>query len=379
MASKTNYNNAPYGILELGATAMTEFVRTAQQLQNDPLAEFLPDKSIPTKRVEVKMKDGNLRVTGIVTPMMPNGLNKWDRAKTFSYEPALFRRGQFIDQETVNFLVDGNSYDKAYGMDLIQAQIQDLVNQGNMMNTIMRAQLLTGGVNITDSETGVTVEAESGMDASKQTWTVGKAETALASDKTWDDPEADILDQLFRLRRYAKLYSLAEPDTIIINGAIHELWLRNTKIRTFVNPLQGSNNTLGWVTFRDGKITEIMGMRVVICDTLYDVDNGDGTTTRKFVIPVTRAIMLTTKHPMLPGEKLGYTVLAKGESIDGRPGPWVRTFDQQQMGGPTAAPGLGIQFGMSSLPVLYYPKWVHNIIVGTLENITAIVGSAYAS
>ncbi len=379
MASKTNYNpgQAPLGVLELGATFLTELAQAAQQLQNDNLGSFLPDKPIPTKRVEVQVKDGNLRLTGIVNPGMPNGLNKWDTYRSFSYEPALFRRGSFVDMETVNYLSAHDPGAKAYGMDLIQSQVQDLTNQANMMNAVMRAQLLLGGIDITDVETKVQVQANAGIPVGNAI-TVGVT-AGFGSDLKWDDVDADIIDFLIRARNRAKLLALAEPDTLIMNGNVQQLLLRNKKIREILGYQgAGARDTFGFVKVQDGKVVELVGMKIVTCDTLYDEDQADGTIRRRFVIPNNKVVMLTTKHPMPPGATLGYTVLAKGEHPTGGMGIWMRSWDQHAMGGPQSAPGVGIQLGMSSLPVLYYPKWVHNITIADNGAIEAIVGNAYA-
>lgn len=381
-----NYNyDAPYGIKELGYVYLTELAREIQQNQADPLAGFLPQREIQEKQVRVEWTETDIRPTGVVKPGMPNKLNNFGVARSLSFEAATFRRGMFIDQDTINHLRAPGTQNKLYGMELVTEQLSKLVEQGNTMMTLLRAQLLSGGINYTDVETGVQVLADSGIPAKNfyQIGTIGGvAGTAgFATNKTWDDvdstPVTDVKNLLLRM----EIEGRNRPTKMIMHShLLHALsfnkeilsYLPGNVVKPSVPFMQGGN----MVTFaEDGMPATICGLEIVRVKMFYDdIDPADGKLKRRYLWPLNKVTFLCTDHPLLPGQVLGRTYLTRGEhpnGMNGGTGVWVRTFMGDTLGGPTTAPGVGMQVGMAGLPALHKPWWVHVVTVASVDDVKA--------
>ena len=175
MPSLTNYDgvDAPFGILELGSTYMLEPARERQQLQaNDPLAFALPQRESYAKKITVEWTEDELRLIGVVRSGGKNFLNTFGVGKTFDFTAAMFRRGDSIDMETINHLRAPGEHQQLYGMRLVQERMFALISQVNLMWAFLRAQLMSGGINYTDPETQVTVQADPGIPSTNY-YTVG--------------------------------------------------------------------------------------------------------------------------------------------------------------------------------------------------------------
>jgi len=382
MSLTQGYDSAPYGIKELGSTYLTEMARELQQLQADPLGKFLPQREIMEKEVKVEWTEDNLRVTGVVKPGMPNKLNTFAKAQSFSFQAAYFRRGQFIDQDTINYLRAPGTMMQEYGMDLVQEQMQELLDQGNMMLSVLRAQLFLGGINYTDPETGVSIVANSGIPAGNL-YTIGTT-APVAGSPQWHltataTPVTDLQKIIFR----ARLEGKNTPTHMIMNGQLLQLLMMNKEIRSYIHPTAPTSLQVGASSLvqlgADGYPTRICGVEIVRCDTLYDDLDNTGALVRRYLWPVNKVVLFSANNPDLPGQILGNTFLTKGEHPNGHNGStgvWVRTFMGDSLGGPTTAPGVGMQVGMAGLPVFKKPKWVHILTVSTnASDITGVTGS----
>lgn len=383
MANLINgFTDPPYGIKELGYTFLTELAREIQQIQADPLAQFLPQRAIQEKQIRVEWVEHNLRLLGAVKPGMPNTLNTFAKARAFTAEPAYFRRGQFIDQDTINHLRAPGTINKQYGMDLVQEHLTDLIEQSNMMMAILRAQLFSAGsINYTDPETGVAITAPGGVPAGNL-YTIGGGVGPFGASVGWHDPAAKPVTDLHNLVFRAELAGRNRPTHLIANGALLHVLSLNNEVRQYLpNNLSGLWHT-GLVQFgEDGIPTRIAGLEIVRCSTVYDqIDPSTGVLSRQYMFPVDTVTLFAPNHSALPGQLLGRTYLTKGEHPDGANGAtgiWVRTFPSELMGGPTAAPGVGMQVGMSGLPVFHKPWWVHIVKCADKAAITAITGNKF--
>lgn len=378
----SDYNAAPYGIKQLGSTYLTELARELQQLQADPLGKFMPVREMQEKTLKIEWVEENLRVTGVVKPGMPNQLNTWAKARSFTIEPAYFRRGHFIDQDTINHLRAPGTLMQNYGMDLVQEQLQELVSQANMMLSVLRAQLFTGGINYTDPETGVNISAQSGIPTSNY-YTVG-TDSPVATSAPWSDvvnskPITDLQNVIFR----ARLEGKNTPTQIVMNGQLLHLLTMNKEVRSYLHPdafsaiLTGAPSVVQFGA--DGMPSRMAGLEVIRCDTLYDdLDTSTNQLVRRYMWPINKVVIFSTTNPDLPGSILGNTFLTRGEhpnGASGGTGMWVRTFMGDQMGGPQTAPGVGMQVGMAGLPAFKKPRWVHILTVATASQITTATGS----
>lgn len=380
MPSLTDFTNvdAPYGIAELGSTYMTELARETWQLQKiDPLASILGEKTVFTKEVRVEWTEEELRLIGVVPTGKANKMNTHGKAKSFVHTAANFRSGDFLDQDLINHLrAPGGDAEKEYGMDLVQERLTTLVEQGAHMMAFLRAQMLSGGVNYTDSETGFSVVANSGIPSGNY-YTIGTT-SLVASSAHWHDlVNADVVADFQTLLYAMKLAGRNKPTKAVMSTAMKELISRGAKIRQFLpGNLSGLFNT-GLVQWgEDGYVSKICGVELVEHFMLYD-DYVSGTMTRQYIWPVNKVTFLAETNPSLPGQKLGFTVITKGENPKNTPGMYVRTYGAEHMVDPTLPPGLAMQVGMSGLPVLYKPWWAHVVTPCTVAEIKTALGSAY--
>lgn len=382
--SLTNYDNTPFNLKELGGTYMTGLARELQQLQDDPLNEFLPQLTVPDRFIRIERIDDDLRLTGAVNPGMPNNLNSWDKGTTMDVRPAYFRRGDTIDMDTINYLRQPGTEQKRWGMGIVQRQMKKLVDQCNMMWTVLRAQLFSGAINYTDVQSGVSVQANSGIPASNF-FVIGSAGGAHADFNSfvkWTDlANSNPIDDLLTLKHRTWRANIAAPDTILMNGTTMELLMKNEKIRGYQRNDSGLNQSMGFVTFANGQISTINGMRVIVVNTLYDEDYLDGNGVlkqrRKYILPVNKIVVFASKNPRMPGEALGHTFITQGESPSGTPGIWVETWDHKTNGGPTTAPGVSMQVGMAGLPFFIHPAWVNIVQIAEVADVTSATGSLY--
>lgn len=385
MSLINGFTDPPYGIKELGSTFLTELAREIQQIQPDPLGFILPQRSIQEKQIRVEWVESNLRLLGVVKPSMPNTLNTFAKARSFTAEPAYFRRGQFIDMDTINHLRAPGTLNQTYGMDLIQEQMTELVEQANMMMSVLRAQLLsTGSINYTDPETGVVIAAAGGVPAANMYEIGGAVGTPFAGSAKWHDLEnADPVTDLQNLLFRAELAGRNRPTHMIVSGALLHVISQCAKVRRHLpNTLNGLFG-LGLVKFGDdGLVSDMCGLKIVRVNTVFDELDTNGQLKRRYMWPIDRITLLAPNHPAMPGQVLGRTYLTKGEHPDGPnggTGVWVRSFPSEMMGGPTTAPGVGVQLGMSGLPVLHKPWWVHLVTCASKTEVEKIVGSKYSA
>lgn len=377
------YGDAPYSIKELGGTYLTKLAQEIQQLGADPLGQFLPTVQIPEEQVRVEWIVDSLRLTGVVRPGMPNGLNRMDKAQSFTVEPAYFRRGDFIDMKTINYLRQAGTVNKQWGMSLVERQLRILVDQANMMMSVLRAQLFTGAVAYTDPETGVSITSPSGIPVNNY-YTIGAAgggplNTDFNAEVQWADlANAKIIDNVIKLKNRMWRRNRAMPTHMIMNGSLVETLTRNAQIRDMSRYDSQLASNFGYLGMANGEVDTICGVKIVKVNTIADFDQADGSTLRRYIIPVNKVIMLTANNPMLPSEPLGYTYLTKGEHPYGGMGMWVETMDAKYRG-PQASPGVAMQVGMAGLPFFQHPNWVNVITVATEAQVTAISGTDYVS
>lgn len=370
--------NAPYGIAELGSTYMTELARETWQLQTmDPTAPILTEKTIPVKEVRVEWTVEELRLIGVVPTGKINKMNTHGKAKSYSYQLANFRRGDFIDQDLINHLrAPGGDAMQEYGMELVSERVSTLVAQLHHMMCFLRAGILTGGINYTDVETNYTIQEASNIPTSNY-YTIGTT-TSVATSAHWSDlVNADVVSDFQTLVYQMKIAALNKPTKAVMSSAMRELISRGTKIRQFLpGNLSGLYNT-GLVQWgEDGYVSRICGVEIVEHFMLYD-DYIAGTMTRQYIWPVNKVTFLAESNPALPGQRVGYTVIGKGENPANVPGWYLRTYGSEQMIDPSMPPGLAMQLGGNALPILYKPWWVHVVTPCTYAEIKAALPDAY--
>ncbi len=376
--SNTNYPSEPFGILELGHKYLTEVATETQQIMKfDPLKIALPQKNVPVKEVRVQWREDELRIMGIVVPGERNKMNTFGNAKEFSFKPAHFRRGDFLDMEMINHLL-GLDAEKEMGMDLVQERINNLAEQAELVMTVLRAQLMSGGINLTDYETGNSVVANSGI-PSDNLYTVGAgilAGQAVWSDKTNGKP----VDDFQKLLYIMELKGKNKPTHAVVSGALLQLFGQNVQVRNFLPGSDTGLYNLGLVTWnKDGTVDSIAGVKLVPHKMIFDAQKSDLSLDREYIWPINKVAFFSIDNPQAPSQKLGYSVVTRGEHPTGGTGMWIRSGEVRadNLIDPTLPPGVPLQAGMSGLPVLYKPWWVHIVTACSVANLTAELGDQY--
>ena len=276
MPSLTNYDgvDAPFGILELGSTYMLEPARERQQLQaNDPLAFALPQRESYAKKITVEWTEDELRLIGVVRSGGKNFLNTFGVGKTFDFTAAMFRRGDSIDMETINHLRAPGEHQQLYGMRLVQERMFALISQVNLMWAFLRAQLMSGGINYTDPETQVTVQADPGIPSTNY-YTVGSnsPSTPVSSSTKWSDtanstPITDIENMLYRM----KLMGRTKPTHAVLSSAMMKLLCQNAQVRAHLPGNTTGLSNLGQVVWNaDGTLKSLCGVQLIEHYMTYD-------------------------------------------------------------------------------------------------------------
>lgn len=377
----TNYDgvDAPFGILELGHTFMTEFAQEQQQIQkNDPILFALPQRAIPDPEVRVEWIEEELRLLGVIRSGQPNKLNTFGKAKGFNFTAAMFRRGDIIDMETVNRLRAPGKQQQIWGLQLVKDRLNALVGQANHMMNYLRAQLLSGGINYTDHETGNTIIADPGI-PSQNIHATGSGLLAASAD--WHlTTTAKIVDDFQTLVFRMKILSKNPPKYAVMSSHMREMISRNDQVRSFLPGDNSGVHKLGLVTWaEDGKVASICGIKFIEHYMLFDdYEDANATTlTRKYMWPINKISFFAIDNPTMPGQTLGYSVLTKGENPAGEAGIYVRTSGQEELRDATLPPGLQMQVGMSGLPALWKPWWVHILTPCSEAELTGILGDTY--
>jgi hypothetical protein len=253
------------------------------------------------------------------------------------------------------------------------------------MMTVLRSQLLSGGINYTDQETGVSIVADSGI-PTKNFYQIGTIAAVpgtpgFATNLTWDDinstPVTDVKNLLLRM----EIEGRNRPSHMVMHSHLLHVLSFNKEILSYLpgnvvkansSMVQGGN----MVTFgNDGMISSICGVEIVSVKSWYDdIDPADGKLKRRYLWPINKVSFIAKTHPLMAGQELGRTYLTRGEHPNGASGGtgiWVRTFMGDTLGGPTTAPGVGMQVGMAGLPALHKPWWVHVVTVADAANVKA--------
>lgn len=127
-------SSAPGPDTTIGIDDLNKFVRSAYQwhLADDPFKEFLPDWEVFAKEIEVSRP--TVRIVGVIKPGLPNKIQAG--VEKMNVLPAYFRRGDAVTS---------------------QGQVELLVQQGILMSKVLKSQLLQGGIDLTDFETGINI------------------------------------------------------------------------------------------------------------------------------------------------------------------------------------------------------------------------------
>ncbi len=373
--------NAPYGVKELGYVYLTALAHEIQQIQSgDPLAEDLPQKEIREKEIRVEWKEDQLRLMGVVRPGRGNKLATYGNAKYFTSRGSYFRRGDFLDMDTVNHLRAPGGTD-LYGLAFIDERMRELMGQTNQTWAFLRAMALsTGEIDYTDYETGNTIEADFNVPAANKSWD----ETDFEGGTKWTHVDADVVTDFQTLLFKMRLMGKNKPTKCVMSAQMQMVLSLNAQVRAHL-PGNHTNglNALGLVTWNDqGLVSSIAGVKITVHEKVYDDYDADGDLVRRYMWPLNKVSFYSTTHPDMPTEYLGKTYITPGEhpqALKGATGVWVRSgwSSDDNLIDPGEAPGVKLQVGMSGLPVLHKPAWLHIVTPCSESDLTDRLGTMY--
>lgn len=351
-------------ISSLGTTVLTKLAMTFEQFPGDPIAQFFPMETTMNSSITIERVREGVGVAPLVEPGQTDVLTDNAQVERMQVFPAYMRESDFIPQNIINDLRKVGTLNEKEGKEFVAKRVQRLTNRSNHLFSVLRAQMLLGGINYTDPRTKKTLNVSANIPAANSlalTTAAGVPLTRHWADQINSTPVKDLI----QFRR--KVFNLAkvEPKFIIMTSDLQTVLENNAEVlrRQEVSFLSQT----GFVTFREGKLVSIAGLEIITYDHIYQ-DPVTGAV--KKVWPMNRVVLISKAHPDYPGAVIGRDVRCVGEDPMGRPGVWVRTGPDQM---PPSAPGRSIQMGNAGLPYLIYPDWIGNITVADPGELEAII------
>jgi len=351
-------------LASLGTTTLTKLAYTFEQFPGDPIAKFFPVETTMNSSITIERVREGVGVAPLVEPGQTDVLTDSAQVERMQVFPAYMRESDFIPQQVINDLRKVGTLNEKEGKEFVAKRIQRLTNRSNHLFSVLRAQMLLGGINYVDPRTKKGLNVSANIPASNALDLSALAVTRHWSDQVNSTPVKDLIQFRRRIMNIAKV----EPRYIIMNSDMQTILENNAEIlrRQEVSFLSQT----GFVTYREGKLVQIAGMEIITYDHIYQ----DPVTKQvKKLWPTNKVVILTGSHPDYPGAVIGRDIRCVGEDPMGRPGIWVRTGPDQQ---PPSAPGRTVQLGNAGLPYLIYPDWIGILTVGVQATLDAIVDSS---
>lgn len=360
MYAQVNQFAAVGDIASLGTTVLTKLAQTFEQFSGDPISRFFPSETTLNSSITIERVREGVGVAPLVTPGFTDALTDNAQVERMNVFPAYVRESDNIPMNVINDLRKVGTLNEKEGKEFIAKRLRRLTNRSNHLFTMLKAQVLLGGINYTDPRTKQSINVPSGIPASNL-FDVVAAGLPGFSNQANSTP----VELLKRFRR--KIFNVAkvEPKYIIMTSDLQTILEGNAEVlrRQEVSFLSQT----GFVTFTEGKLTHIAGMEILCFDHVYQ-DPASSAVSKLW--PINKIVLASDAHPDFAGESLGKMMYCIGEDPAGRPGLWVRSGPDST---PPAAPSRSIQIGNSGLPYLIYPDWVGIMTVDSVANLTALV------
>lgn len=338
----------------LGTTVLTEMAKAFEQFPGDEISQFFAPQMTNDQTIIIERVRRGVGIAPLVNPGQPDAMTDSALVDRRVVTPAHIRESDFIPAHVVNNLRQVGTLNEKVGKEFVADRIQRLTERSNFFFAVMRAQALLGGINFTDPRTGASINVNMQIPAANFRTLV-----PLGAARTWDNTaSATPVRDLSLFKQYMYQQAKTRPTHIVMRSKLKMLLNLNAEILRR-QETAGVPNSAGFLEYRDGEIFAINGMKILICDTLYD---DPITGTKKFVWPIEKVACVAMRHEQAPGESVGRMTYTVGEDPMGRPGMWMRSGPDTA---PPSPPGRSVQMGNSGLPWLKYPDWVGILTVGT--------------
>jgi hypothetical protein len=344
----------------LGNTVLTDLARSFEQFPSDDLSMFFARQQINDRSIVIERRKDGLGVAALVDPGQPDTMTNSSTVDRRVIIPVDSRESDFVPQHIINDLRKLGTLNEKAGKEFMADRVKRLVDRSSRLFEILRAQALQGGINYTDPRTMKNINVNMQVPGANF-----KSLVPYGALRTWDAiASATPVKDLSLFKQYMYQQAKTRPTHIIMRSKLKMLLNLNAEILRR-QETAGVPNSAGFLEYRDGEIYAINGMKIVICDTLFE----DPTTgTIRHVWPLDKVAVLAQTHQSAPGEVMGRMTYCIGENPDGNPGPWMRISPDTMA---PSAPGRAMQYGNSGMPWLKYPEWLGILTVGvaaTLDN-----------
>ena len=242
-------------IQALGSTVLTELAKT---FENRPTAllPFFPTRDIQEKTVKIEKIYEGVGMTPVVAAGKPDVFADNRRVETIQHDPIYGRESKPIPQDIINNLRMPGTVNEKYGRKYVADEIKFLTNRNDLLFDFIRSQALLGGIDYTDPRTNERIQLDSGIPASHK----------VANQINWDDPDADIVDEIEQWMELIKENGMVQPTHIVMNGIRRSKLSRHKSVRA----LAESPRDPGKVAFDKGQITHIAGLEIVEENRIYE-------------------------------------------------------------------------------------------------------------
>lgn len=392
----------------LGPLELTRVAKSFGDLQQGDLEDYFPTQFINERVITIEQEIEGLGTMPIVTMGQPDGnFSEARRFRSFTATPVFLRESDFLSQGLINQLRVPHTANTAYSpAEVVANRLNQLMARRKRTITMLRSMAMLGGINYHDPRTNTSINVSmnvpqanmfsyKGADTATAALSVGAAipgtpytvgpgglidkgrqEALLFIDAggragvPWTDPQADIIRAVRYLKQFFWKRNKNKAMEIIMSSSLHTVLLDNEFVKAYAQGLgvlgnysnqarsgltSISNNVLtpgaNSVTFRDGELDSICGLKIRVIDGLYRHPQTNVLTN---YWPDHKVVIASPYHFEDRTATFGMTHHPMGESPMEEPGVWSMSAPFHM---PPAAPGRAIQVGDACLPFSVYPYW----------------------
>lgn len=407
----------------LGSLELTEYAQSYAETWDTDLSDFFPDENIIPRTVVIETMKSSLGLMTMVDMGMPDAAqSKNDRIERRIVEPAVFRESDFLDEGFINQIRDYENKNQARSSaEIIRERVRNLVDKRNRTLDFFRAQVLLGGINHTDPNTGAVCNVSTQVPAHNffsyngyndsasaggvvstthnlrafdtLTNSKGRPEALMFQNTDgeagvpWTHPRADILKSLYYILAYLKNTNKNMYSDILMTEDLRTVLMQNELIKAYQGKYgffnfaadggnsgtaaQGQNiitsSGAAEIGFGPGGvITSLAGLNVVTVDNLY-LDPISNKHIKMW--PVNKVALVARSHMNSPSQTLGRTVHPVAEGPGQQPGLWMYSSDVEY--NPPLPPGRSMQIGDAFIPYARYPQWISLLTVAEEDDVFA--------
>lgn len=377
----------------------------AKHPQNNNLASIFPVVTEPERMVTIMRKKSSIPTTTPSVELGKNDIvtsNDNDAYEVTAVTPIHLRETRVLQHGYMNNRVAPGSMNQRWAPEeQIAETVRQIVERQNFTWDVLRAQVLQGGINYTDSRTNTITRQLSYIpeanfwDYSEDDGYGGRADSRafrnLANSNAdtsvggvpWTDPNADLLKSFRTIAHWQLMTHKAKITKILMHPELMHVLAFNNGVKMsrgaiVLNAPLGSNPivpaeadpTMGAEYVSDAMgLKSIAGVPILPLFANYKDPQTNINTT---LLSKNKVIYVCEQDFNGVSRTPGYTKLTYSEAANGgEPGMWIR-YDEDSP--PPAAPGISVQIGVSGMPVLMYPDAVGTMKVAEIANVDAAQG-----